>query len=256
MSCLGKKYLPIPPREWIRFHNICSQPYAPNITPQEAYRLQMMRKGNILQYKANSAQLTKKEKYWQLVNRKFISWANQTETMSNPNTGLLKRINSSYIIAPQSLNIIDNSLINNIQNIDCIQSAKDKIINNLPKQPTNNGPIIPPIPPQPKDITGTDIVPPYIKPEGITLYVIKDGGTLLCNQIVAPCSGQLLQEFRNGDCYPTTDSDVPGKIKLLCWSGREPTYFPKVKRTYGTTTNKWPVNAKFIRSADTPPSLI
>ena len=88
MSCLGKKYLPIPPREWNRFQNICSQPDSPNISLEEAYRLQMIRKGNILQYKTNSAQLTKKEKYWQLVNRKYISWANQTETMSNPNTGL------------------------------------------------------------------------------------------------------------------------------------------------------------------------
>jgi hypothetical protein len=250
MSCLGKKYVPTPPREWVRFHNRCSEPDAPIFTLEEAYRLQMMRKGNILQYKANSAQWTKKERYWQLANRKFNSWASQTQTTSNPNTGLLKRINTSYIVAPQSSNIIDNNSVNSVQDADCIKTAIQNIINNLPDQPTNNiAPTIPPIPPQPTETNSTNVIPPYIEPEGVILYLIKNGGTLLCNQVVAPCSGQLLQEFRNGDCYPTSDSNVPGNIQLLCWSGRQPTYFPRVKRTYGTSGNKWPVNAKFIRSA-------
>jgi len=249
MSCLGKYYDPNPPREWNRFHNRCSQPDNPSISLAEGYRLQMMRKGNVLQYKKNETQFSKKQKYWRLANRQFTSWASQTATVSDPNIGLLKRINSTYIIAPQSNNIIDSSSITSVQNANCIPMINPGNINNLPDQPTSGGqPPPPPIPPQPI-IDGTVVIPPNIKPSDVILYLIEDGGTLLCNKIVAPCSGQLLQEFRSGDCYPTSFSDVPGKSRLLCWSGREKSYFQKVKRTYGTSNNKWPVNAKFIRSA-------
>jgi hypothetical protein len=93
--------------------------------------------------------------------------------------------------------------------------------------------------------------PPYIPPPGTIIYVIPDGGNLLCNRIEDPCTGEILDKTRNNLCFPTSCSDVPGKIKLLCWSGREQVYFPKVKRTYGTSGNKWPVNAKFIRTQRT-----
>ena len=55
MSCLGNKYDPIPPRKWTRYHNICSQPDAPNISIEEQLRVEMIRKGNVLQYKNNSS---------------------------------------------------------------------------------------------------------------------------------------------------------------------------------------------------------
>jgi hypothetical protein len=254
MSCLGNKYNPIPPRKWTRYHNICSQPDAPNISIEEQLRLEMIRKGNVLQHKNNSSRWTKWQKHWYLSQRSFTSWASQTQTVSNPNPDLLKRVNSKYIVSPISSNIIDINTVTSIQNINCIKD-KIPIINNLPDI-GNDGekqPDVPP-PPPPDIENNTNNILPIVDTDGTTMYVIEDGGTLICNKRVDPCTGQLLQEFRNRDCYPTTCSDVPGRIQELCWSGRVPTYFPKVKRTYGTSNNKWPINAKFIRAA-TPNSL-
>lgn len=254
MSCLGPKYNPIPTRAWVRFQNECSEPFAPIITPEVMLRLQMNNKGNILQYKKNSSRWTKFQKYGYIANRQFTSWASQSETNSDPNIGLLERVNSKYIIAPQSSNIIDNSTITSVQDINCIQNGTtagtpSSIINTLPAIGTS-GPPPPTIPPQPTSSSNnnTTNILPKVQPEGTTLYVIKDGGSLLCNRIVNPCTGQLLQTSRNRICYSSTCSDVPGKPTLLCWSNREPSYFPKVKRTYGTSNNKWPYNAKFIRA--------
>jgi hypothetical protein len=102
MSCLGPEYNPIPPREWNRF-----QPRCPvNISGVEG--LDMYRKANILQYKKNSANLTKKQIYALLAQRYFVSYASQTQEYSYPNIYSLKRINTTDIIASQSSNIIDS----------------------------------------------------------------------------------------------------------------------------------------------------
>jgi hypothetical protein len=93
-------------------------------------------------------------------------------------------------------------------------------------------------------------MPPIVAEPGVILYVLPDGGKLLCNRVVNQCTNELIQETYNQICFPTTCSDVPGKIQPLCWSNRNDTYFPKVKRTYGTSGDKWPVNAKFIRKAN------
>jgi hypothetical protein len=112
-----------------------------------------------------------------------------------------------------------------------------------------NGGNQPIIPPQPNISSSNISNPPYIPPPGETIYVVPDGGTLVCNKIQDQCTGEIIDKTRDKICFPTSCSDVPGKIELLCWSGREPVYFPKVKRTYGTSGDKWPTNAKFIRTA-------
>ena len=246
MSCLGQEYNPLPPREWVRFHNRCSQRNEPTVSASEAYLLQMNRKANILQYINNSARFTKNQKYGQLANRYFKTFGSQTQTYSNPNIKLFERINESYTVLP-SVTIINNNDITQVKNINCI---KDEIQDNFPNLPSigeegKQEPIIPPKPEEPPDYPSN---PPYIPPPGTVIYVIPDGGNLICNRIEDPCTGEILDKTRDKLCFPTSCSDVPGKIKLLCWSGREQVYFPKVKRTYGTSGNKWPVNAKFIRN--------
>ena len=248
MSCLGPEYNPLPPREWVRYHNRCSQNENLTITAKEAYLLQMNRKANILQHNNNNARFNKNQKYGQIANRYFKTFGSQTQTYSNPNIKSFERTNESYIVLP-NVTIINNNDVTLIQNINCI---KDKIQDNFPNLPSigENGdePII--IPPQPIINPVNPADPPYIPPPGETIYIIPDGGKLLCNRIADPCTGDILDKTRNNNCFPTTCSDVPGKIKLLCWSGREQIYFPKVKRTYGTSGNKWPINAKFIRTAN------
>jgi hypothetical protein len=197
MSCLGPNYNPNPPREWSRYKPRCLN---------NDDNAQMYIKANILQYKKNSSQLTKKQKYASLAQRKFTSWASQSSQSSFPNIKFLKRENQSYIVAPQSRNIIDSNNITSYELQDCI---KNKI--NLP---------------------------PIVDTPGVPIYLIPNGGRLICNTIENPCTGALLQKQANNICYPTTSSDVPGQIKLLCWSGILPTFFPKVRRTYKTGDNK------------------
>ena len=251
MSCLGSEYNPLPPREWVRFHNRCSQRNELPISASESYLLQMNRKANILQYNNNSARFNKNQKYGQLANRYFKTFGSQTQTYSNPNIKLFERTNETYKVLPNVYVINDND-VTQIQNINCIKDKIQDIFPNLPDVGGGgrNQPII--IPPQPIISPSNPSNPPYIPPPGITIYVVPDGGKLLCNRIQDPCTGDILDKTRDEICFPTSCSDVPGKIELLCWSGREPVYFPKVKRTYGTSGNKWPTNAKFIRTANPP----
>ena len=87
MSCLGNPYNPTPTRIGSRVGNICSNA----ITDQEKY------KGNILQYKKNSSNLTKQQRYALIAQGKWTSRtktsATQSATYTNPNTSNLKRVN-------------------------------------------------------------------------------------------------------------------------------------------------------------------
>jgi len=236
MSCLGPKYNPNPPREWTR--------YKPTCLNNEA-NTQMYMKANILQYINNSSQLTKKQKYASLAQRKFTSWASQSQS-SFPNIKSLKRENQTYIVAPQSSNIIDSNNITSYELQDCIKNKKNNNIN-LPSVSGSGGNSPPPPPPPPpNERPNYPGLPPIVDTPGVPIYLIPNGGRLICNTIENPCTGALLQKQANIICYPTSCSDVPGPIQSLCWSGRLPTFFPKVKRTYGTSDNKWPVNDQFI----------
>lgn len=242
MSCLGPEYNPNPPREWIRYQTRCL-----NIDPNT----QMYRKANILQYINNSSQLTKQQKYASLAQRKFTSWASQTSQSSYPNIKSLKRVNQTYIVAPQSSNIIDSNNITSYELQDCIVN---KINNNINLPPIsssggNSTSTPPPPPPSPNETPNYPALPPIVDTPGVPIYLIPNGGRLICNTIENPCTGAIIQKQANNICYPTSCSDVPGPIKLLCWSGILPTFIPKVKRTYGTSDNKWPVNEKFIFTA-------
>lgn len=117
-------YLPIPPRVWSRVQNQCSvntsssdlvfEPLTGQYLPQEEYnRLKQIQiKGNILQYKNNSTQLTKKQKYSQIAKGKWTNrtktWATQSLTYSNPNTTSLQRVNTSTLAATANTPFVSN----------------------------------------------------------------------------------------------------------------------------------------------------
>ena len=111
------QYLPRPPRVWSRVENPCtflvpntnySETFVPlnrQIIPlaQAEYEEKVYYKGNILQYKANSARLTKSQKYTQLA--KGIgtkTFATQTQIYSNPNTTGLLRV--GFTVIPNTTN--------------------------------------------------------------------------------------------------------------------------------------------------------
>lgn len=93
MSCLDPSYIPQPPREWSRVQNACTfdQNAVASVDSDN-----MLHKGNVLQYKANSSNLTKQQKYSKIAKGQWTNrtstWATQSQKYTNPNTQFLKRI--------------------------------------------------------------------------------------------------------------------------------------------------------------------
>ena len=243
MSCLGPNYNPVPPREWARYNTICTTTESVSISPSEAYNLAVLVKGNILQYKNNSSNITKNQRYAQIAKgawtNRTTTWASQTQTYTNPNTASLKRVN--YTGTTDGVNTVFDPRV-------CPPPIPFINYGELPriKGKGKKSPIIPPKPPPKKP---SDFLPVQDVPIVPTL-IIPDGGSLQCNIVEDICTGQLYNKFSNQNCHPTTDSDVPGPIIYLCYNSNGlPTYYPRVKRTFGNSTDSWPVNAKFIRPA-------
>ena len=96
MSCLGNNYNPQPPRVWSRVESVC-----PNNDPDN-----MKQKAIVLQYKQNSSCLTKQQRYSQIAqgnwNERKTSWATQTQTYTNPDTGIPTFCPNQTICVPTS----------------------------------------------------------------------------------------------------------------------------------------------------------
>jgi hypothetical protein len=208
MSCLTNCYNPIPPRVWSRVQQSCSLniaspsadvyvPLTNKVVPfqQAEYEKRMIYKGNILQYKINSSNITKKQKYSLIAQGKWTNrtktWATQSATYTNPNNSSLQRVN--YIVVP----------------------------------------------------TPSNIPQPQICPD----EEFKEGGSLVCNTVVNPCTGQVIEKTGNENCYLTSDSDVPGPIQPLCWNNKVQTWYPRQMYIMPTSGTKWPVNYKLFVSA-------
>jgi hypothetical protein len=108
-------YLPTTPKAWSRVQNSITFPlpdtgytqiYVPlinqTVSLEEAnYYNKLLYKGNILQYKGNSFQISKKQKYSKLAQglgpNRTKTFATQSQTYSNPNTTNLLRVNSTQL---------------------------------------------------------------------------------------------------------------------------------------------------------------
>lgn len=127
-GCLGPNYNPVPPRVWSRVQTPCVYPqpgyadsnmvYVPinvytgdtttglTMTSAEytTYYQPMVAKGNILQYKANSSNLTKNQRYAKIARGQWTNrtktWATQSQTYTNPNTTSLARVGGVPIPTP------------------------------------------------------------------------------------------------------------------------------------------------------------
>jgi hypothetical protein len=107
MSCLGKCYNPQPPRDWSRVQGYCEfldDDANAGLYLQHKKEIELLKKGNVLQYKKNSSNLTKGQRYSKIARGKWTNrtttWATQSQTYSNPNTKQLKRVGSLNIIIP------------------------------------------------------------------------------------------------------------------------------------------------------------
>lgn len=216
-------YLPIPPRVWSRVQNQCTYTldslYNPVYIPltgktttlsQANIYQQILYKGNILQYKGNSSQLTKSQKYSQISKgfapgRKKV-FATQTQTYTNPNTTSLKRVNYTEIPFP-------NQIVGAPNNI--------------------SGPYQYGIP-NPFDCPSNSL---------------QDGGNLVCNAYVNPCSNEVIENITSVQCFPTYCSDVPGFPIDLCWNPKVQTWFPRQRYNMNNSLSKWPEGYKGFVSA-------
>jgi hypothetical protein len=112
-------YNPNPTRVWSRVQDGCTYidngsyenvyvPLTRTTVPLSVanYQAQVIAKGNILQHKKNSSQLTKKQKYAQICKglwtNRTKSYATQTQTYTNPNTSNLLRVNYNNVVSPDT----------------------------------------------------------------------------------------------------------------------------------------------------------
>jgi hypothetical protein len=226
----GFYYNPIPPRAWTRVQNQCTTNqnntnikndlvYIPltkeYTTPLQAQNQeQMWQKGNILQYKNNSANFTKKQKYSQISrgcgSSRKKCYATQSLIYTNPNTSSFQRVN--YTSVP--------------------------IVNSIVGSPNNpSGPY--------QAITSN--------PFDCSSNILKDGGNLVCSAIVNPCTDEVIQFFKPPNfCFPSSCSDVPGSQIVLCWNPNIQTWIPRTRYTMPNSLNKWPEGYKGFVSAVTP----
>ena len=235
MSCLGPNYNPVPTREWYRFQNSCLID-----SSVSADEVAVLKKGNVLQYKNNSAQITKMQRYSQIARgawtNRTTTWASQSETYTNPNTKSLKRVNYIGTIDPNS--IYDPRV--------CPGPFIPPSYSSLPSTGQGStGPVAPIIPPDPPGPTGPGgpILPPLYPVTVEPDIIIPEGGTLQCNVVEDFCTGQIINKTEQNFCNPTSSSDVPGPIQILCYNDSLPTYYPRTRLTYGTSGDKFPINA-------------
>jgi len=226
----GLNYLPIPPRAWSRVQNQCTYTvdssynsiYVPLINktlpPQNAIFLdKQLYKGNILQYKGNSSRITKKQKYSQI--SKGL-WCNRTK-----------------VFATQT-QTYTNPNTTSLQRVNYVTIPYP---NEIPGAPNNiSGPYQYNVP----------------NPNNCPTNSIQEGGNLVCNAYINPCTGEVIQRVSQEQCYPTYCSDVPGEIMDLCWNPKLETWFPKPRYVMNNSTSKWPQGYKGFQSAITPTAPI
>ena len=215
MSCLGPDYNPVPPRAWSRVENKCSL-----ITDSS---------GTVLSPLTGT--------YVPL----GVYYAD-AQMISKGNVLQYKK-NSSSLTKNQRYSQIAKGMWTNRTKTWASQSEKYTNPNTCSLRRVNYAVL--PLPSGVTDPFGCANVSTYF-----------DGGNLLCNQVVNPCTNQLIEIIpATPNCYPSSDSNVPGKITPLCWNNRLATWYPRQRLNMNNSSNKWPQNYKLFVSANAIPSL-
>lgn len=248
--CLAKQYLPYPPRLWNRTISPCYEfindvrvfvPYLKRTIPTKELGsvISMFRKGNVLQYSANSSANTKNQTYSSIVKgygKRKKAWSTQTDSFSDPNINKLERNNS---------NVVSNNPGGRFFFPEC--ASKPKPQNFFPTTPGSSNPINYPNVPdgaQNEPTNGPIAYPIIPTPEPVKLdpSIIEGGNLVSCTQEDL-CSGEILSALiEDFNCIPTSDSDVPGPIINICYPKNIPVTIPRQRTTYVSNSTKWPVN--------------
>ena len=259
MTCNSNCYLPLPPRAWSRVQNNCSlfEQFQdnPGTAASTLYlKYAMLNKGNVLQYKKNSSNLTKQQRYAQIAKgcwtNRNTTWATQsTRGYTNPNNQSLQRVNNI------------NITLAGVRTTAPVTCPKPTTIINDTLPPASSGgsenpETLPPPPPPPTTNLGT-VLPDTVPEPPLEPIVIQDLGNLVCGTQENVCTGELIKQPSDIICHPTTDSDVPGQIIELCWNDGTPTWYPRQRYVMSNSGNKWPTNATLLSAvaANKPPVL-
>ena len=276
---------PNPSRVWSRVQGICTDPptdfsefiYIPESNSyitvlQRNEIVAMLNKGNVLQYKKNSSNITKQQRYSQIATgnwtNRTTTWASQSVTTTMPNTQNLQRVNYRTIFldtgAPANLPVTcPDPVVATIPSVlptnpNRAQIPRLQVVNSAytlpcPVYVTPSGPpIFTPsgpsnqLPNKPIDPIIVPVLPVINQPpEPITPVVIPDGGNLICNTRENICTGEVSSSPTSDNCNPTSASDVPGPIMDLCYDDSLPTYYPRTRYVMTNSGNKFPVGYKF-----------
>jgi hypothetical protein len=219
----------------------------------EAY--QIYYKGNILQYKKNSQDLTKQQRYSKIAKGEWTNrnttWASQSQTFTEPNTQSLKRVNYTNIFAstgqgtnlPLTCSIPVTGVTPGTLPSQVIPSVQDP--------PSTLPPFGYPVNPYPPNTLPFNPNNVNVEPDPI---VIANGGSLICNTVENICTGQILSQTTQNFCNLTSASDVPGPERLLCFNDGLQTWYPRQRLTMSSSGNKFPVNYPLLKSANAIPS--
>ena len=234
------KVTPQPPRVWYRVQN----PFI-ELSPLEADKIAMLNKGNVLQYKANSSNLTKAQKYSNIAKglNNNTTWATQsTRGYTNPNTTSLKRTGNvvNIEISSSTGDVIGPTL----EPVTCPKPIIT-INEDLPFNNGTGGGINPDIPLPVNPTPGSNVFPNIIPVIPAEPVVIQDGGVLICSVQENVCTGETKSTISQKICNPTTDSNVPGPIQELCWNDGTQTWYPRQRYIMTNSGNKFPYNYKF-----------
>lgn len=270
MSCYNNCYLPQPPRAWSRVQNSCSLttdetnglvkiPLTGEVVPASILgeKMAMLNKGNVLQYKANSSNLTKAQRYSKIAKGQWTNrnttWATQSmRGYTNPNNSNLKRSGNVVNIA---IDPITGTIIGpTTAPITCPQV----VIPTNQWVPINSisGIDVPIIPPPAPPNPSSDVFPEIVSDTPVEPIVIPDEGVLICSVQENVCTGETKRTISQQLCNLTSDSDVPGQIQKLCWNDGTPTWYPRQRYVMSNSTNKWPVNARLASSVKPYPPVI
>jgi hypothetical protein len=243
-------YLPQPPRAWSRVQNACFLGDA----VYDIKKIEMMNKGNVLQYKGNSSNLNKMQKYSKIAQGQWTNrnttWASQsTRGYTNPNTTSLKRSGNVINVA---IDPITGTVVGpTVAPPTCITPVP--YYNEMLPTNENSSASEPAIPPPVEPTSGSIVFPNIIPDTPVPPIVIQDGGALICSITENICTGETKATLSQQLCHPTTDSDVPGTIQELCWNDGTPTWYPRQRYTMTNSSNKWPTNAVLVSAVKRNP---
>ena len=247
MSCLGENYNPSVTRTWNRYQSRCfvdlsnnptnyiTMPLTGETVPyaEFAFNMQMLHKGNILQYKKNSFNITKKERYTKIAQGKWASkqrtWAIQSSRMTNPNTQYFQRANTINI---DSSTLAQSDLPPSCPTLPPIPTVP--VTNTPVTNGPNTNPVVPP--PPATDVSNSTVFPSVPIPPPIPPNIIQDLGNLVCTVREDICTGETVAQRSRSNCNPTSDSNVPGPITQLCWNNRVQPWLPRQHLVMSTAT--------------------